>query len=54
MGSHIVSALVLIGLGLFFLARNLGWIDSGLGSLLATWWPAILVVVGIGLLFKRK
>ena len=28
MGSHIVSALVLIGLGLFFLARNLGWIDT--------------------------
>ena len=54
MGSHIVSALVLIGLGLFFLARNLGWIDGSLGALIATWWPAILVAVGIGMLVKRK
>ena len=54
MGSNLVAALVLIVLGLFFLARSLGWIDSGLGSLLATWWPAILVVVGVGLMFKRK
>ncbi|UWX04856.1 hypothetical protein H1235_11350 [Pseudoxanthomonas sp. NC8] len=36
MGSNIFAALILIVLGLFFLARNLGWIDSGLGSLLAT------------------
>ena len=34
MGSNVFAALVLIVLGLFFLARNLGWIDSGLGSLL--------------------
>ena len=54
MGSHIVSALVLIGLGLFFLARNLGWIDGTLSGLVATWWPVILVAVGIGMLFKRK
>ena len=49
MGSHIVSALVLI-----FLARNLGWIDGTLWGLVATWWPVILVAVGIGMLFKRK
>ncbi|KAF1695702.1 LiaI-LiaF-like domain-containing protein [Pseudoxanthomonas koreensis] len=54
MGSNVVSALILIILGLLLLARNLGWIDSGLGSLLATWWPAILVAVGVGLLLKRK
>ncbi len=54
MGSHIVSALVLIGLGLFFLARNLGWIDGTLWGLVATWWPVILVAVGLGMLFKRK
>ena len=53
MGSHIVSALVLIGLGLFFLARNLGWIDGTLWGLVATWWPVILVAVGIGMLFGR-
>ena len=54
MGSNVVSALILIVLGLFFLARNLGWIDGSLGALIATWWPAILVAVGIGMLVKRK
>ena len=54
MGSHIVSALVLIGLGLFCLARNLGWSDGTLWGLVATWWPLILVAVGLGMLFKRK
>lgn len=54
MGSNVFAALVLIVLGLFFLARNLGWIDSGLGTLLATWWPAVLVAVGVGMLLKRR
>ncbi|MBP8909675.1 MAG: DUF5668 domain-containing protein [Xanthomonadales bacterium] len=54
MGSNIASALILIALGLFFLARNLGWIDGTLWGLVATWWPVILVAVGIGMLFKRK
>ncbi|MBB1116878.1 hypothetical protein H4O09_07435 [Stenotrophomonas sp. W1S232] len=54
MGSNLFAAIVLILVGLFFLARNLGWIDSSIGTLLATWWPAILVACGIGMLFKRK
>jgi len=54
MGSNIVSALILIFIGLFMLARNLGWIEGSLVSLLATWWPLLLVVVGINMLVKRK
>ena len=54
MGSNVFAALVLIGVGLFFVARNLGWIDTGLGHLLATWWPALLVAVGVAMLLKRK
>ena len=54
MGSNIFAALVLIVLGPFLLARNLGWIDGSLGALVATWWPAILVAVGVGMLLKRK
>ncbi len=54
MGSNVFAALVLIAVGLFFLARNLGWIDTGLGHLLATWWPALLVAVGVAMLLKRK
>ena len=51
MGSNLFAAIVLILVGLFFLARNLGWIDSSIGTLLATWWPAILIAVGVALFF---
>ena len=54
MGSNLFAAVILILVGLFFLARNLGWTDGNLGAMLATWWPAILVACGIGMLFKRK
>lgn len=53
MRSNLIAALILIIVGLFFLAKNLGWINGNIGSMLATWWPAILVAVGIGMLFGR-
>ena len=53
MRSNLIAALILIVVGLFFLAKNLGWINGNIGSMLATWWPAILVAVGIGMLFGR-
>ena len=53
MGSNLLAAILLILVGLFFLARNLGLIDGNVGALLAQWWPAILVGVGIAMLFKR-
>lgn len=53
MRSNLIAALILIIVGLFFLAKNLGWVSGNIGSLFATWWPAILVAVGIGLLFGR-
>jgi len=40
---------ILIGLGAFFLARNLGFIDIGLGDL----WPLILIAFGLLMLFER-
>ncbi|WP_225763378.1 DUF5668 domain-containing protein [Stenotrophomonas sp. Marseille-Q4652] len=54
MRSNLFAALILIIVGLFFLAKNLGWINGNIGSIFATWWPALLVAVGIGLLFGRK
>jgi phage shock protein C len=40
---------VLIGLGMLFLAHNLGWfwIDWG------TYWPVILILIGIALIVRR-
>lgn len=48
-----IAALVLIALGAIFLLNNLGYADVSLTRLLTTWWPAILIVVGISLLFRR-
>lgn len=53
MRQHLVTALILIALGLLFLARNLGWTDLDLSRLLSTWWPLILIAVGVSLLFRR-
>ena len=46
-----VAAIVLILAGSFMLLTNLGVIDISLRELLRTWWPLILIVVGIGLFF---
>ncbi|GHH52702.1 MULTISPECIES: LiaI-LiaF-like domain-containing protein [Gammaproteobacteria] len=53
MRSNIVAALILIVVGLLFLANNLGWTNLSIGKLITTWWPAILVAVGIGMLFGK-
>ena len=44
---------MLVVIGTLFLLNNLGYTDMSLGRLLTTWWPAILIVVGLGMLFKR-
>jgi hypothetical protein len=49
----IVGPIVLIAIGLIFLLSNLGLIPH-LGRLLATWWPLILIVVGVSLLIERS
>ena len=58
MKGNVVAAVVLIVVGTLFLLNNLGFTDVNLGRLIAkgvsTWWPAILVIVGLGLLFSRK
>jgi lia operon protein LiaF len=53
MKSNVVAALILIVVGLLFLANNLGWTNLSIGRLITTWWPAILVAVGVGMLFGR-
>ena len=47
-----VAAFVLIALGTLFLLSNFGVIPH-IGALIAKWWPAILIVVGVGMLFRR-
>ncbi len=54
MKSSLVAPLILILLGLFFLASNLGWTNASLGQLLAKWWPLILVGAGVTMLVDRS
>lgn len=46
-----IAAIVLILAGGFMLLTNLGVIDISLRELLRTWWPLILIAVGVGLFF---
>lgn len=46
-----IAAIVLILAGGFMLLTNLGVIDISLLDLLRTWWPVILIVVGLALFF---
>lgn len=50
--SRNVAAFVLITLGVLFLLSNFGLVPH-IGALLAKWWPAILIVVGVSLLLRR-
>ena len=52
--SSFVAPLILIVLGLFFLASNLGWTDASLGQMLSKWWPLILVAAGVTMLVDRS
>jgi len=54
MGSNLFAAIVLILVGLFLLASKQGMLNGNLGALIAEWWPALLVAVGIAMLFKRN
>lgn len=54
MQGKVFAGLVLIVIGALFLANNLGYTNLSLGRLISTWWPAILIVIGIGLMVGRK
>jgi Domain of unknown function (DUF5668) len=46
-----VAAIVLVLVGTFFLLTKLGIIHVSLIAVLKTWWPVILIIVGLGLFF---
>jgi uncharacterized membrane protein YhhN len=54
MQRNLIAGLILILLGALFLANNLGYTSLSLGRLISTWWPAILIVVGISMLLRDR
>lgn len=46
-----VAAIALIAFGAFFLLSNLGLINISLAELFKTWWPALLIAVGVAMFF---
>lgn len=51
---NLVPAILLIVLGGVLLANNLGYTSVSLGRIIATWWPAILIVFGVSLLLGDR
>ena len=49
-----IVALVLIALGVVFLMGNLDIIDVDIGDLITTWWPLILITLGVIGLFQAR
>ena len=49
-----VAAIVLVLIGTFFLLSNLGLINISIRELIRTWWPLILIAVGVSLFFTNK
>ena len=49
-----VAAIVLVLLGSFFLLNNLGLLNISLAELFKTWWPLILIAVGLALFFTNR
>ena len=45
------GGVVLIVIGVFALGRNLGWFDVSLIELIGTWWPLLLIGLGVSLIF---
>jgi hypothetical protein len=48
------AAIVLIVIGSFFLLTNLGLLHVSIAELFRTWWPLILIGVGLSLFFTPR
>ena len=49
-----IAAIVLIVVGSYFLLSNLGLINISLREVIATWWPLVLIAVGISMFVVPK
>jgi hypothetical protein len=53
--NHVVWPITLIVVGVLFLAYNLGFLRfAQLKEIIATWWPLILIALGVAGLAQRR
>ena len=53
--NNVVWPVTLIVVGVLFLAYNLGYLQfSQLKEIVGTWWPVILIALGVAGLMQRK
>ena len=45
------GSIVLIVVGVLALAHNLGYLDVSLIQLVRTWWPVVLIALGVSFFF---
>lgn len=50
---NLVTGVLLLGLGVLFLGRNLGWFDVD-WSELVRFWPLLIILLGVNLLFGNR
>jgi lia operon protein LiaF len=48
-----VPGIILIVIGVLFLLRNFGF-ELHLSELFARWWPLLLIVLGVSMLFRTR
>jgi len=55
MNRSAVWPVILIVVGVIFLAHNLGFLPfAELRAVISTWWPVVLIVVGVAALTQKK
>ncbi len=52
--SGVLGPLLLIGLGIYFLLHNMGWVHISLWQLAARLWPVLLIAAGLDLALGRR
>lgn len=51
---NLLPAVILIVIGGLLLANNLGYTSVSLGRFISTWWPALLIIAGLGMLLRGR
>ncbi len=51
--SGIIWGISLITLGVVMLLDKLNYLEFDLGEFLHTWWPLVLIIIGLGILLDR-